>query len=194
MVPDAVIPAGPGFQVPFAASIREEVGIATGAVGFITSPAQAEQITASGQADVVLLAREMLRNPYWPLQAAQSLGVEVPWPKQYQRATMWRNEEDCQSSFNAAPDPNTLDRFPELCLADAQSTNQHLGDSAQLRSNALADAQLKFCRKGHPPKIKIRGVPVGRDSILRAKNQFPGNGFKIQVIDNGKRTGKGNHL
>jgi 2,4-dienoyl-CoA reductase-like NADH-dependent reductase (Old Yellow Enzyme family) len=86
MVPDAVIPAGPGFQVPFAASIRKEVGIATGAVGFITSPAQAEQITATGQADVVLLAREMLRNPYWPLQAAQSLGVEVPWPKQYERA------------------------------------------------------------------------------------------------------------
>lgn len=86
MVPDAVIPAGPGFQVPFAASIRKEVGIATGAVGFITSPAQAEQITATGQADVVLLAREMLRNPYWPLQAAQSLRVDVPWPKQYERA------------------------------------------------------------------------------------------------------------
>ena len=86
MVPDAVIPAGPGFQVPFAASIRKEVGIATGAVGFITSPAQAEQITATGQADVVLLAREMLRNPYWPLQTAQSLRVDVPWPKQYLRA------------------------------------------------------------------------------------------------------------
>ncbi|MCG6879029.1 MAG: NADH:flavin oxidoreductase/NADH oxidase [Deltaproteobacteria bacterium] len=86
MVPDAVIPAGPGFQVPFAASIRKEVGIATGAVGLITSPIQAEQITATGQADVVLLAREMLRNPYWPLQAAQSLRVDVPWPKQYQRA------------------------------------------------------------------------------------------------------------
>ena len=85
MVPDAVIPAGPGFQVPFAASIRKEVGIATGAVGVVTSAVQAEQITATGQADVVLLAREMLRNPYWPLQAAKSLRVDVPWPKQYDR-------------------------------------------------------------------------------------------------------------
>jgi len=86
LVPDAVIPAGPGFQVPFASSIREEVGIATGAVGFITSPVQAEQITATGQADVILLAREMLRRPYWPLYAARCLGVDVPWPKQYERA------------------------------------------------------------------------------------------------------------
>ncbi len=86
LVPDAVIPAGPGFQVPFAASIRKEVGIATGAVGFITSPVQAEQITATGQADVVLLAREMLRQPYWPLYAARSLGVDVPWPEPYGRA------------------------------------------------------------------------------------------------------------
>jgi len=86
MVPDALIPAGPGFQVPFAASIRSEVGIATGAVGLITSPVQAEQITATGQADVILLAREMLRQPYWPLHAAQSLRADVPWPKQYERA------------------------------------------------------------------------------------------------------------
>ena len=85
MVPDASIPAGPGFQVPFAASIRNEVGIATGAVGLITSPVQAEQITATGQADVVFLAREMLRQPYWPLHAARSLRVDVPWPKQYER-------------------------------------------------------------------------------------------------------------
>lgn len=85
MVPDAAIPAGPGFQVPFAASIRKEVGIATGAVGVITSPVQAEQITATGQADVVFLAREMLRHPYWPLDAARSLRVDVPWPEQYQR-------------------------------------------------------------------------------------------------------------
>ncbi|EFK06954.1 putative NADPH dehydrogenase [delta proteobacterium NaphS2] len=85
MVPDAVIPAGPGFQVPFAASIRKEVGIPTGAVGVITSAVQAEQITATGQADVVLLAREMLRDPYWPLHAAKSLRVDVPWPEQYER-------------------------------------------------------------------------------------------------------------
>jgi 2,4-dienoyl-CoA reductase-like NADH-dependent reductase (Old Yellow Enzyme family) len=83
---DAQIPAGPGFQVPFAAAIREKAGIATGAVGFITEPYQAEQIVATGQADVVLLAREFLRDPYWPLYAAQRLGNAIEWPKQYLRA------------------------------------------------------------------------------------------------------------
>jgi 2,4-dienoyl-CoA reductase-like NADH-dependent reductase (Old Yellow Enzyme family) len=86
LVPDAKIPAGPGFQTPFAAKIREEVGIATGAVGFITDPAQAEQIVATGLADAVLLARQMLRDPYWPLHAAKALGADIEWPLQYQRA------------------------------------------------------------------------------------------------------------
>lgn len=86
IVADAQIPAGPGFQVPFAAAIREQADIATGAVGFITEPFQAEQIVATGQADVVLLAREFLRDPYWPLHAAQRLKVDIDWPKQYLRA------------------------------------------------------------------------------------------------------------
>jgi 2,4-dienoyl-CoA reductase-like NADH-dependent reductase (Old Yellow Enzyme family) len=86
LVPYAKIPAGPGFQVPFAAAIRKSVRIATGAVGFITDPAQAEQIVATGEADAVLLAREMLRQPYWPLHAAQALRAEIDWPKQYERA------------------------------------------------------------------------------------------------------------
>ena len=86
LVADARIPAGPGFQVPFAAAIRAQTGIATGAVGLITEPFQAEQIVATGQADVVLMAREFLRDPYWPLHAAQCLKVDVPWPQQYQRA------------------------------------------------------------------------------------------------------------
>ena len=86
LVADARIPAGPGFQVPFAAAIRAQTGVATGAVGLITEPHQAEQIVASGQADVVLLAREFLRNPYWPLHAARQLNAEAPWPKQYLRA------------------------------------------------------------------------------------------------------------
>lgn len=85
-VPGAKIPVGPGYQAPFAAAVRSEAGIATGAVGMVTSPEQAEQIVATGQADVVLLAREMLRNPYWPLMAAQKLGATVEWPKQYLRA------------------------------------------------------------------------------------------------------------
>ena len=86
LVPDAIVPTGPGYQVPFAEAIRKGTGIATGAVGLIFKPEQAEQIVASGQADVVLLAREMLRNPYWPLHAAKVLGADVPWPKQYARA------------------------------------------------------------------------------------------------------------
>jgi 2,4-dienoyl-CoA reductase-like NADH-dependent reductase (Old Yellow Enzyme family) len=85
LVPDAVIPAGPGYQTPFSAAIRREVGIPTGAVGYITAPAQAEQIIATGQADVIILAREMLRHPYWPLHAARALKVDIPWPNQYTR-------------------------------------------------------------------------------------------------------------
>ena len=80
------IPVGPGYQVPFATAIRREAGVATGAVGLITEPAQANAIVEQGQADVVLLAREMLRDPYWALHAAQRLGVKVDWPVQYERA------------------------------------------------------------------------------------------------------------
>ncbi len=86
LVPYAKIPAGPGFQLPFAAEIKKSVGIATGAVGFITDPAQAEQIVATGQADAVLMARELLREPYWPLKAAKALHANFAWPKQYERA------------------------------------------------------------------------------------------------------------
>jgi 2,4-dienoyl-CoA reductase-like NADH-dependent reductase (Old Yellow Enzyme family) len=82
----AKIPVGPNYQVPFAESIRREAKIPTGAVGMITDAKQAEQIIVSGQADVVLLARELLRDPYWPLHAAQALGVDLAWPKQYDRA------------------------------------------------------------------------------------------------------------
>ncbi|GFE59753.1 NADH:flavin oxidoreductase/NADH oxidase [Geobacter sp. AOG2] len=80
------VPFAPGFQVPFAAAIRAGAGVPTGAVGVITDPAQAEQILVTGQADAVFLAREMLRDPYWPLHAARELGVEVAWPDQYLRA------------------------------------------------------------------------------------------------------------
>jgi 2,4-dienoyl-CoA reductase-like NADH-dependent reductase (Old Yellow Enzyme family) len=86
LVPEAKPPFGPGFQTPFASAIRRETGLATGAVGFITDPAQAEQIVATGLADAVFLARQLLRDPYWPLHAAKALGVELPWPPQYERA------------------------------------------------------------------------------------------------------------
>jgi len=86
LVPEAVIHAGPGYQTPFAAAIRREVGIPTGTVGYITEPAQAEQIVATGQADVVVMARELLRDPYWPLHAARSLNTDLAWPLPYERA------------------------------------------------------------------------------------------------------------
>jgi 2,4-dienoyl-CoA reductase-like NADH-dependent reductase (Old Yellow Enzyme family) len=85
-VPNVPIPAGPGFQVPFADRIRKEAGIPTAAVGMITSPEQADHILRTGQADLVFLAREMLRDPYWPLRAADQLHQNGPWPKQYLRA------------------------------------------------------------------------------------------------------------
>lgn len=85
-VAHATIPLGPGYQVPFAERIRQEAEILTAAVGLITSPAQADEIIASGKADAVLLARELLRDPYFPMRAARELGVDVPWPAQYLRA------------------------------------------------------------------------------------------------------------
>ena len=84
--PDQRVVVGPGYQVPFARQVRRDAGVATGAVGMITDPVQAEQVLAEGSADVVLLARELLRDPHWPLHAATALGVEVPWPVQYERA------------------------------------------------------------------------------------------------------------
>lgn len=86
LVPHAKIPAGPGFQVPFAERVRKEAGVPTAAVGLITEPKQANDIVANGQADLVLLAREMLRDPYWALHAADALGDKTTWPVQYLRA------------------------------------------------------------------------------------------------------------
>ena len=85
-VPRAEIPVGPGYQVRFAEQIRRDTGLPTGAVGMITEPEQAEQIIASGAADVVFLARAMLRDPHWPQHAARALGDEARWPDQYRRA------------------------------------------------------------------------------------------------------------
>ncbi|HBZ54177.1 MAG TPA: oxidoreductase, partial [Syntrophobacteraceae bacterium] len=83
LVPWAKIPAGPGFQVPFAPAIRSRAQIRTGAVGIITEPHQANGIVTSGAADLVFLGREMLREPYWAIKAEQTLGHEPNWPTQY---------------------------------------------------------------------------------------------------------------
>ncbi len=86
LLPHVKIPTGPGYQVPFAHQIREESHILTGAVGLITEAHQANEIIESGQADLILLGRELLRDPYWPLHAADALDVDMAWPKQYDRA------------------------------------------------------------------------------------------------------------
>jgi 2,4-dienoyl-CoA reductase (NADPH2) len=83
LVPYATVPVGRNYQVPFAAAIREQAGIMTGAVGLITDAGQADEIITSGSADIVLLAREMLREPYWAIKAQQALNQEPTWPKQY---------------------------------------------------------------------------------------------------------------
>lgn len=85
-LPRADIPVGPGYQVPFAAEVRRSCGLPTGAVGLLTEPDQAEAILSSGQADAVLLARELLRHPTWPRDAADALGADLAWPLPYQRA------------------------------------------------------------------------------------------------------------
>ena len=87
-VSTAKVPVAPGYQVPFAEQIRRESGVATAAVGLITGPEQANEIIHSGQADIVALARELLRDPHWPLRAARTLGYDVPWTAQYERAKL----------------------------------------------------------------------------------------------------------
>jgi len=85
-VPGVRIPIGPGYQVPLAERVRRESGVPTGAVGLITGAKQADEIVCNGDADIVLLAREELRDPYFPLHAAKELGAEIAWPVQYLRA------------------------------------------------------------------------------------------------------------
>jgi len=86
LVPNARVPVGPGYQVPFAEAIRHAAGIPTAAVGMITEPRQAEEILQAGKADAIVMARAFLRDPYWPLHAARELGVNVDWPVPYGRA------------------------------------------------------------------------------------------------------------
>jgi 2,4-dienoyl-CoA reductase-like NADH-dependent reductase (Old Yellow Enzyme family) len=86
LAPNAKIPTGAGYQVSFSSVIRQEAGIATGAVGLITDAHQAEQTLVVGEADAIFLGRALLRDPYWPLRAAKELGVDTPWPVQYERA------------------------------------------------------------------------------------------------------------
>ena len=90
MHPKAVVPIEPGYQVPFAARIRKEAEVATAAVGLITDPRQADEIVATGQADLVLLGRELLRTPQWPLVAAETLRTGVEGPRQYLRARPYK--------------------------------------------------------------------------------------------------------
>ena len=112
-VPHAKIPVGPGYQTHFAEQIRLKADILTGTVGMITSPVQAEDIIATGQADAVIIARELLRDPYWPLRAARELAQPVSWAVQYLRAAPegsqarvavdLKNRESCFEEQHAIP-------------------------------------------------------------------------------------------
>ena len=102
------MPVGPGYQTPFAERIRREAKIPTGAVGMITGAAQAEHILRTGQADVVLLARELLREPYWPLEAASELGDVTSWPAQYLRAAPQGSREREPIAASAVPETATI--------------------------------------------------------------------------------------
>jgi 2,4-dienoyl-CoA reductase-like NADH-dependent reductase (Old Yellow Enzyme family) len=108
MTPQAVMPIGPGYQTPFAERIRREAKIPTGAVGMITGAAQAEHILRTGQADVVLLARELLRQPYWALEAAKELGDVASWPAQYLRAAPQGSPEREPIVHSAIPETASI--------------------------------------------------------------------------------------
>jgi 2,4-dienoyl-CoA reductase-like NADH-dependent reductase (Old Yellow Enzyme family) len=86
IVPNAKVPVGPGYQVQIAERVRREAEVSTAAVGMISSPSHADAIVRGGQADFVFLARQLLRDPYWPLRAARELGATIAWPPQYERA------------------------------------------------------------------------------------------------------------
>jgi 2,4-dienoyl-CoA reductase-like NADH-dependent reductase (Old Yellow Enzyme family) len=90
-VAGVAIPVGPGYQTPFSEAIRAQTGILTGSVGMITDPAQAAHIVRTGLADLIFIAREFLRDPYWPLHAAAALGETASWPVQYLRAAPPKN-------------------------------------------------------------------------------------------------------
>jgi 2,4-dienoyl-CoA reductase-like NADH-dependent reductase (Old Yellow Enzyme family) len=108
MTPKAVMPLGPGYQTSFAERIRREAEIPTGTVGMITAAAQAEHILRTGQADAVLLARELLREPYWPLQAAHELGDITSWPPQYLRAAPHGSTEREPIETSSVPETATF--------------------------------------------------------------------------------------
>jgi 2,4-dienoyl-CoA reductase-like NADH-dependent reductase (Old Yellow Enzyme family) len=114
-VAHAKIPVGPGYQTRFAEQIRRETGIMTGTVGMIVSSAQAEHIVATGQADAVIIAREFLRDPYWPLRAARELGQSISWPVQYLRAA----PEGAQARV-----PVDLKNL-ESCFEEQQAIQEH---------------------------------------------------------------------
>jgi 2,4-dienoyl-CoA reductase-like NADH-dependent reductase (Old Yellow Enzyme family) len=108
MTPNAVMPLGPGYQTSFAERIRREAEISTGSVGMITAAAQAEHILRTGQADAVLLARELLREPYWPLHAAHELGDVTSWPPQYLRAASYGSTERKPIATSSVPETATF--------------------------------------------------------------------------------------
>src|SRR3981081_2527030 len=156
----AKMAVGPGYQTPFAEQIRREANILTGAVGMITSPSQAEHILVTGQADAVMIARELLRDPYWPLRAARELGQSISWPVQYLRAA----QEGSQA--RVAVDLKNLEScFEEQHAIPERSPSLHAGDR-WLKEEALILPPLSFC--GCPTDR----FPCGLGCVRVGKVQF----------------------
>jgi 2,4-dienoyl-CoA reductase-like NADH-dependent reductase (Old Yellow Enzyme family)/RimJ/RimL family protein N-acetyltransferase len=134
------VPESAGFQVPFASTVRRDAGVATGAVGLITEPPHADAIVATGDADVVVLARELLRDPHWPLRAARELGVDVPWPKQYERARRPRPAREAERGEGVALRRATLDDLDFLVeLYNAADVEPFLGGRSPRGSEELRE-------------------------------------------------------
>ena len=168
----ATIPVQPGYQVPFAERIRREAGVATGAVGLITSARQADEIVASGQADCVLLARELLRDPYWPLRAAAELEQTVPWPKQYLRAappaarpasrSLAKSLQRRRQSRIGRPERpvRTKDQVTRECARCSSKTTR------RLRISSRADCARRASRSTAPPTATRGSTPPSRSRTM----------------------------
>ncbi len=155
-LPDAPVPKDPGYQVFIADEVRKAAGIPTAAVGLITQPRMADEIIRSGKADVVLVGREMLRTPYWPLLAARELGLKGPVPPQFLRAFK-------RKGFLYLFEPNGVNYSVGFTIryATAPST----GMAARINTQMALVVEDKFVarsRTRHIPSSTIQAITIAR--------------------------------
>jgi hypothetical protein len=164
LVPQAQIPVAPGYQVPFSARIRTEANIPTAAVGMITEPNQADAIVEEGQADLVLLAREMLRDPYWAVHAAAALSEPASWPVQYLRAAPLHSQARAPLDASASDDG-------EWC-SPQMGSEAPKRRGVRLPSGPAADSSGRkplheLGPGGHKPHFFLHRKPAGPYTALR---------------------------